>query len=508
MSDAQTQPKDTKVLLVTPDYHCGVVEAAGKWPHLGFVYVAGELRAHGYDVRIYDAMAKGVRLEEIRAEIEAFGPHIVASTAYTSTLYAAIDVLRAAKEWATSAGRPVITLLGGVHPTFMWEEVLRDYSDVLDFVVRYEGEETTAELLDALLEVGVLETGVADAMEGTVLDGVRGIAYLRDGRPHATPERPYRPNLDTLTPAWDLLDWDDYKFYAKPGARLAIVSSSRGCSEKCAFCSQQKFWKQTWRARSPESFVTELQILHETYGVSIFFVADEYPTCERERWRDILERVIAKELPIWLLIETRVQDIIRDADILPLYRKAGVMHMYVGVEAADQETLDYFQKNTEAQQGREALRLLNEAGIVTETSFILGLPEETPESIARTLELAKAYDPDFAHFLLLAPWPYADLWPELKDFVATGDYSKYNLVEPVIKPKTMKTQELFDATLDCYRSFYMNKLPIWDRLDDSFKRDYVFKSIQAIVKHSFLKDHHKGLGSMPKEVEKYLGLGG
>ncbi|RJQ52183.1 MAG: radical SAM protein, partial [Actinobacteria bacterium] len=333
---------------------------------------------------------------------------------------------------------------------------------------------------------------------------VPGIAFVAGGRPVATADRPYLKDLDETDPAWDLLDWDDYVFYARPGARLAIVSSSRGCSENCAFCSQQKFWKQSWRGRSPEAFVGEIEMLHKEYGVSIFFVSDEYPTKDRLRWERILRLLMRARLPVWLLIETCVGDVIRDADILSLYREAGIVHMYVGVEATSQETLDFFKKNAKAGQGREALRLLNEAGIVTETSFILGLPGESRESIKRTLALAKEYDPDFAHFLLLAPWPYSDIWPETSPYVATLDYSKYNLVEPVIEPEQMSREELLAAVIDCYRTFYRDKLPTWDGLRDTFKRKYCFDSIKAVIDHSFLKEHHGGLGDMPSEVEKYL----
>ncbi|RJQ51950.1 MAG: magnesium-protoporphyrin IX monomethyl ester oxidative cyclase, partial [Actinobacteria bacterium] len=135
-----------KVLLVTPDYHCGVVEAAGKWPHLGFLYVAGELRKAGYQVRIYDAMAKGVGLTDIGGAIRDFEPDVVASSAYTSTLYAAVEVLSEAKRWAAQSSRDVLTLLGGVHSTFMWEDTLCDHGEAVDIIVRHEGEVTAVEL--------------------------------------------------------------------------------------------------------------------------------------------------------------------------------------------------------------------------------------------------------------------------------------------------------------------------------------------------------------------------
>ena len=49
---------EKKILLITPPYHCGVVESAGRWPNLGFLYIAGELRKDGHEVEVYDAMAK------------------------------------------------------------------------------------------------------------------------------------------------------------------------------------------------------------------------------------------------------------------------------------------------------------------------------------------------------------------------------------------------------------------------------------------------------------------
>ena len=72
----------------------------------------------------------------------------------------------------------------------------------------------------------------------------------------------------------------------------------------------------------------------------------------------------------------------------------------------------------------------------------LATPPSAPRVIAATIELAKHYNPDMAFFLAIAPWPYAELYPQLEPYVATKDYRKYNLVEPVVKPKNMTLQEL------------------------------------------------------------------
>lgn len=475
-----------KIMLITPDYHCGVVESAGKWLNCGFVYLASGLREDGHEVRIYDAMTKNHRLERITAEITAWKPDIVGTTAYTSTLPAAAAVLRAAKK----ADPFTITIIGGVHPSFLWEEVLENHH-YIDYVVREEGEITIREL-------------VREVLEGGVVSDVAGIAYRAPGGAAATPDRPLIADLDTISGAWDLVDWSDYTYFIFPGSRLAAISTSRGCKHDCAFCSQQKFWHQTWRGRSVDSVTAEIALLEDKYKVDVLLIADEYPTYDRERWEAILDWLIARKSGLRLLLETRVDDIVRDEDIMWKYKKAGIVHIYVGVEATNQTALDRFHKGIEANDSKRALDIINSHNIVTETSFVLGTPEETEESIQETLELAKKYNPDFAHFLLLSPWPYAQMYQELKPHIESFEYGEYNLVAPIIKPLAMSRDELFKVVLRCYQEFYFHKLGQWKKLDDQFKKQYILKSMRVILNNSFITQHVPMLGTMPKKVRELL----
>ncbi|MCL4514929.1 MAG: cobalamin-dependent protein [Firmicutes bacterium] len=490
-----------KVLLLTPPYHAGVVEAAGRWPNIALVYIAGHLRRAGHLPVIYDAMTKGDDLEEIRRRIAAEKPDCVATTAYTASINAALDVLKAAKE----IDPRIVTVIGGVHANFCHEELLKA-NPCLDFVVRGEGEETFPELLAALEAGGDLPRVRGIAFRRGLLSGSGKNTPEESGPPAvvATPPRPFIHDLDSLVPAWDLVEWDDYTMFVIPGSRLAVVNSTRGCNHDCSFCSQQKFWERTYRERSPENFVAELIHLNRTYGVDVAMLSDEYPTRNRRRWEKILDLIITSGLKVYLLLETRVEDILRDEAILPKYRQAGVLHIYVGVEATDQETLDRFNKRIKCEESARAIQLINAHGMISECSFVLGLPEETQESVQRTLALAKRYDPDFAHFLHIAPWPYADMYGELKDYVITGDYSKYNFVEPVVKPAGMSVEEIGQALIDCYREFYMDKVRHFHRILDPFKREYLLLSMQVMMRNSFLKKHLGGMGKIPEEVRRYL----
>lgn len=479
-----------RVALITPPYHSGVVESAGTWLNVGFVYMAGSLRAAGYEVDYYDAMSLWHKWPDIKARLEAFKPDVVATTSFTASIVKALELCDLAKQVDPS----VVTVLGNVHAAFCYDEILKDNHDTLDFIVRGEGEVTLVELLD------LLNAGGDPA-------AVKGLAFWRDGGVVVTPKAPYIHDLDNLPAAWDLVEWPIYTYRAKNNARLAIISTARGCKSQCSFCSQQLFWAQTWRARSAENVVNELEMLGKTYGVEVAMLSDELPTFDRERWEKILDLMIERKVPVKLLMETRVDDILRDADIMWKYKKAGVEHIYVGVEAGSQETLDLFKKDTVVAQSKQAIDIINAADIVSETSLVLGLPDDTPESIAQTVELAKYYNPDMAFFLAIAPWPYAELYPQLEEYVFTKDYSKYNLVEPVIKPKNMTVEELEKELGKASQQFYMHKFQNLHQLTP-WKQEFMLSVLDIFINHSYLAGQMKAAmkegKEMPEEVQKLL----
>ena len=440
-------------MLITPPYHSGVVEAAGVWLPLHFVYIAGHARAAGAEARIYDAMSLGHTHEEIAREIESYRPDIVGVTAITAMEPDAREICRAAKRIDPG----IMTVLGNVHPTFCWPQILKDDPHV-DVVVRGEGEQIFADLVRA-------------KAAGAGFEKVAGVAFRDGEQPRATPSRPFENDLDTLQPAWDLIDWPRYFYRPSPEGRLAIVSSSRGCGQRCAFCSQQKFWAQTWRGRAPDAVVAELEMLRDRYGVRTVMLSDETPTVSESRWTRLLDLLVEREVGVEVLMETRVDDILRDEAILPKYRAAGISHIYVGVEATDQAILDLYLKDTSVAQSKRAIELINAHDIVSETSFVLGTPGETPASIQKTLDLAKWYAPDMAFFLALTPWPYADIRPQLEAYIATHDFRRYNLVEPVIKPTAMTLDEMRDALAQATGHFFRDKFERLERLSPA-KRTY------------------------------------
>ena len=484
--------KKKTVLLVTAPYHAGVVEIAGKWIPLYLVYVAGTLREAGFDVVIYDAMTKDVGHEEIEEEIRRVKPDYLGLSSITCTIPDAVECVKRAK----AIDPAIVTIMGGIHPTFMPEEVF-GLCPELDYIVRGESEKTLPEFFHA----------IDSGKKGDELKNIKGIAYRNsEGKTVRTPDRPLMTSeeLDRLPKAFDLLNWSEYPYYMIKNSTMGALDTSRGCPKECSFCSQRLFWKQAWRPRSPESLMRDIEEQMRR-GATVFLLNDDYPTMDPERWEAFLDMVIESGHKIYFLMETRAEDIIRDKDILHKYRKAGVIHIYVGTEATDEEKLKLYKKEMTPNEAHEALSLLDSHGIITETSMILGTPDETEESVKRTLDLAIKYNPDFCHFLAIAPWPYADLYKHLEPHVVVKDYKKYNLIEPIVKPEAMTLEEVDKAIIDCYRVFYMHKFKQIKNLDDKFKREYILESTRRIMQNSFIVTKLGSLeGSIPDDVKEEM----
>ncbi len=157
---------------------------------------------------------------------------------------------------------------GGVFPTYHWREVL-DGEPQVDVIVRGEGEETAPRLMAAL-------------EAGAPLEPIAGLAFRKEGRPHATPAAPVVRDLDAHRIGWELIDHARYSYWG--GLRAVVVQFSRGCPHPCNYCGQRGFWTR-WRHRDPVKLAAEIARLHREHGVIVFNFADENPTASPRAWR-------------------------------------------------------------------------------------------------------------------------------------------------------------------------------------------------------------------------------
>ncbi|MCC7374561.1 MAG: magnesium-protoporphyrin IX monomethyl ester anaerobic oxidative cyclase [Verrucomicrobiales bacterium] len=368
-------------------------------PPLGLLCLGGPLLDAGHLVKLVDAEFGPLDVEEVLAEVRAFQPDavLVGHSGSTSGHPSAMRMLRAIRR----EFEEVWTVYGGVFPTYHWSEVMAQERCV-DFVVRGEGEETVVRLITALEQGQPLERVPGIVFRAGTVPSRRPRPWSFDpnGRVVANPTAAVIRDLDACRVGWELIDFRRYTYYGK--RRAVVVQFSRGCPHRCHYCGQHAFWR-TWRHRDPVKFARELARLHREHGVELINFADENPTASRAAWKAFLEALVAENVPLVLIGTTRAGDIVRDADLLPLYRRAGVARFLLGLESTDDATLSAIHKGSNRTIDREAIRLLRAHGIISMAAWVAGFADERDADYWRTLRQLLVYDPDQIQALYATP---------------------------------------------------------------------------------------------------------
>ncbi|MEX0703073.1 MAG: magnesium-protoporphyrin IX monomethyl ester anaerobic oxidative cyclase [Planctomycetales bacterium] len=384
-----------RVLLLNPP-HPAVASRCheGQMPPLGLLAVGGPLIDAGHVVRLVDAELGPLSAAEIVARANEWRPDavLVGHSGSTSAHPVIAELARALKSTLPA----VAIIYGGVFPTYHAEEVLAAHPE-FDVIVRGEGEATAVALLQALAA-------------GDSFAAVPGIAYRQRGRPRFTPPAAAVRDLDQYRVGWELIDdWDRYQYWG--AGRAAVVQFSRGCPHLCSYCGQRGFWTR-WRYRDPRRVAAEIGWLHRAHGVRFVDLADDNPTSSKRLWRTFLEALIAENVPVQLVGTIRAGDIVRDADILHLYKRAGFARVLMGIETLDSATLVRIRKGTTAAIDREAIRLLREHDILSQAAYVVGFERETDADHLRGMMQLLLYDPDQINAMYVTPHRWTPFFRE------------------------------------------------------------------------------------------------
>lgn len=400
-----------RLMMIVPNYHCGGMEAVqGPLMNIGPLFAASAALKAGHQVSFLDCTAENLAIEDCMARIDREKPDIIGVAARTHLVNEALRIVRETRRRFPK----VRTLLGGIHATFMYNEMLTDCPEA-DFVLAGEAEISTGLLLEAL-------------EKGTPLGEVPGLIW-RDGAALKvnTPAGTIK-NLDQYRPAYELIkDWDLYRNHIN-GERSAVVQFSRGCVQKCRYCSQWKFW-DTWRACSPEVFAEEVARLYHDHGIRYFLMADESPQAEAEIWSKLLDALIAKGLKDAVFGTcARAKDILRDRELLPRYAQAGFRLMLLGAEFTANKTLKTVNKEQRLEDTALAVKSIQDAGMVAMVDIMLGWNNREDE-VAETLENLGGLSADFVCFFWTTPYPWTDSYKELMtEFGSAPAYDNWNFM--------------------------------------------------------------------------------
>lgn len=374
-----------QILIVNPPHlSIGSRIPREQLPPLGLLCVGGSLLDAGHDVTLLDAEIGPLSHDEIVRRVVRHCPEVllIGHSGSTSAHPIVVELTKRFREEL-----PQIKIVyGGVFPTYHYRDILADEPQI-DLVVRGEGEATVPKLISAI-------------ERGEDLANVDGIAFRRDGQIVETLPARMIEDLDAYRVGWELVDLKRYSYYG--GKQAVVMQFSRGCPHLCNYCGQRGFWAR-WRHRDPQKFAQEIAWLHRTHGVELINLADENPTVNKAVWRELCEAIIAEDINITIIGSTRADDIVRDADILHLYRKAGVERFLMGMENTDEATLKKIKKGGATQKDREAIRLLRQHGILSLATWVTDFEEISDRDFIHSLRQLLWYDPDQIMTLYVTP---------------------------------------------------------------------------------------------------------
>ena len=371
--------KTLKIVLVNPPPF-QVLEPEYDTPQFGrqgLAYVAGYLRQfEGYSIEIIDAKFERLKFEETLQRILEKKPDVVGFGAFTCEIKPAAYLARRIK-----AHNPkIVTVIGGVHVTAIPEQTLREFPS-FDIGVHGEGEVTFAELCEALKN----EKG---------LNSIPGLVYRTEEGIQLNPPRERIADQDSIPfPAWDLL----------PPAREYFVMSQRGCPFNCLFCMNPN--GRLARPRSIANVMEELQIILDRYRPRRIRFGDELFSVNMNRTHELLDAMIAAGMPEKIDWHAQTHVHFVDGPLFKKMKQAGVWMVGMGIETGDADILKQMGKGTSPEMILRAAKAAREAEVPIITYFILGHPNETLESMKKTIELAVKINPAIPAFGIMVPYP-------------------------------------------------------------------------------------------------------
>lgn len=356
-------------------------------PPIGLVSIATYAAMNGYEMEVCDLSGnRGIDLNSLIPKADVYG-----FSTYSVTYKKALEVVEKIRLTDPQA----YIIAGGPHASALPEKVKEDF----DCVIVGEGEKVFCEILENL------KNGTKDRIPGII---------------KAEPIK----DLDSL-PFPDYYRFCDLSKYSRciNGVPAMAIDTSRGCNFKCSFCNSIVFQRGTWRARSADNVVREIE-LHYSNGWRAFRFNDDNFLVSQERAAKICERIAP--LNIAFRIFARAESL--NDNICRKLKEAGCEHISVGVESLSPRMLSLMGKASTVERIKSGLQAAKKAGISTRGFFICGFPGETDETLDESVDSLEDIALDEAIVYPCIPYPGTPLYTERDKYGITWieeDFSKY-----------------------------------------------------------------------------------
>lgn len=386
------------------------------YPPLSLLYLGAVLKQNGDAVQVLDMRTmpcpagfsyKSFYSDRLISTIASCNPDIIGiSCLFSGQFPDALFFARACKQ--EHPATPIV--IGGIHPTLYADKILRNCPEI-DWIILGEGERSIIELVNTLKK---------QRFDFSAIDGFA----WRDGETvRVNPQTSYIENLDNIPfPEYSLINIKDYyedtSNWHNPRnlpihTSLPIITS-RSCPNRCSFCSMFMVMGPRWRSRSPGNVVDEIEFLYHTYGQRHFSFMDDNLTYRKEHILEICRQIVARKLDLQFETPNGVATGTLDAEVVDAMVQAGLTRISLAIESGS----DYIRnmvmkKRLKREKIFEVVNLFKKhAHIYIKAFFIIGMPEETRETLDETFRMIRDIDVNRVYIQNAVPFPGTKLFEQ------------------------------------------------------------------------------------------------
>lgn len=356
------------------------------YPPLGILYISAYLEQHGIATEVFDSTFSEKSL--LKKHLINAKPTCLAIYVNLMTKINVLDIISFVK--TSEELKDTTIILGGPEVTYNTDGFL-DHG--ADFLVIGEGEETMLELVAYIKEGNKNEPR-----------DINGIAFKdKTGKNCITTERAKLRDINQLPmPKRKAIDLFKYLDLWKKthGSNTISVSTMRGCPYTCKWCSRAVYG-MSYRRRSPEKVVEELEWLQKEYNPDSFWFVDDVFTINHKWLNGFNEALRKKNLKISYECITRADRM--NEEVVQVMKETGCFRVWIGAESGSQKIIDLMDRRVDVEKVREMITMAKKYKIESGTFIMLGYPGETETDIEETIHHLKSSDPD--HFTITIAYP-------------------------------------------------------------------------------------------------------
>ncbi len=422
--------KKGRVLLITPNLK-GIGDGVNRiQPSLGLMLIGQVLKDDGHIVKIHDPALEGwdnrklldpvnnvVSIgqsdEEISKVISDFSPDVIAiSVLFANLLDSSHNIARLAKK----INKRIKVILGGNHISnavidYNWAladkssnlpDHLEDLeNENIDFGMTGEGEFSMRDLINGIIN-------------NQNIDKIPGLVKKIGNKKYIINPAIRIHDLNVLPrPARYMVNMEGYfkigAFHSAKSRskRVLNVMCSRGCPEKCTFCTTPELWGQKMRWRTTEHIMNEIKNDCKDYQIGEIQFDDDTITVDKKKLFALCKELEKLGLPWCTPNGTKVNYHLKNQ--LEMYKTmadSGCYQITLACESAVQRVLDnLINKRLPVETILPSIENAKKAGMLVHTFWIIGYPDETYEEIQKTVDFAMNCGADSFSFAILNPLP-------------------------------------------------------------------------------------------------------